>query len=103
MLFRGYLGWSGIQNFALVILLGFSSASGAEPRDYAVEISVQVLSSPLALQLSWPKKDYARQYTVRRRLLGSGDWGGPIATLPPASLGFTDANVSNGAAYEYEV
>ena len=105
MFFKGYLGWPEIQKFALVTLLAFqfSTATAAEPRDYAVEISAQVLSNPLSLELRWPRKDYARQYTVRRRLLGSGDWGSPVATLPPASEGFTDANVSNGIAYEYEV
>jgi hypothetical protein len=78
-------------------------AFGAESRDYAVEISVEVLSNPFALRLNWPGSEVARQYVVHRRSPGEAAWGSPIATLPATATGYSDFGVLDGAAYEYEV
>ncbi|HEX7863039.1 MAG TPA: fibronectin type III domain-containing protein, partial [Verrucomicrobiae bacterium] len=74
-----------------------------DAREYAVEISVEVLSSPFALRLNWQPSSIARTYTIRRRPFGTTDWGGAIATLPGTATQYTDTAVSSGNAYEYEV
>jgi hypothetical protein len=87
----------------LIILSTEVASSAAEPRDYAVEVSVEVLSGPFAIQLSWPGNDLASQYVVRRRRPGETVWGNPIATLPASATGYTDFAVVDGAVYEFEV
>ncbi|HVK57717.1 MAG TPA: Ig-like domain-containing protein, partial [Candidatus Kapabacteria bacterium] len=75
---------------------------GVEPREYAIEVSVEVLSSPFALKLTWEPTGASRTYTIRRRPFGSSEWS-TRATLPAGSSQFVDTSVSGGAAYEYEI
>ncbi|MGZ8938130.1 MAG: Ig-like domain-containing protein [Limisphaerales bacterium] len=73
-----------------------------EPRDYAVEASVEVLANPFALRLTWVPNDAGASYTIRRRTFGATEWGNG-ASLPGAASEFTDNEVTEGVAYEYEI
>jgi hypothetical protein len=96
-----------IQFYLMAVLaaaLGFTPIVFAlEPREYAIEASVEVLSAPFALRLNWRGSDKARSYAIFRRNYGSSDWGSPRATLAGNATQFTDTEVSEGGAYEYEI
>lgn len=93
---------STVASLLFLFAMIFSSIA-ADPREYAVEISVGILTGPFAIQLNWPVNDVARQYVVSRRRPGEATWGAPIATLPSNSTGYTDSAGVDGTAYEYEV
>jgi hypothetical protein len=89
---------------ALILLSSFGSAVFAlDAREYAIEASVEVLTAPFALRLSWRGSDKARSYTIYRRIYGSNDWGPPRAALGWNATDFTDTDVSAGVSYEYEI
>lgn len=87
---------------AACFLIFFIQGYGVEPREYAVEVSVEVLSSPFALRLSWEPSAAARTYTIRRRTAASADWA-VRASLPGDTSQFVDSDVSSGIPYEYEI
>lgn len=74
-----------------------------DARDYAVDASVSVTTSPPAIKLQWAASGFARQYTIRRKRLTDNTWSAPIATLPGNSIQFVDFNVTLGSAFEYEI
>lgn len=78
------------------------STHAYDARFYAVEMSVRAQASPPALIFSWPQAEYARQYSVRRKAPADGSWGN-ATTLPGTATGFSDASITAGVAYEYEV
>ena len=73
-----------------------------EPRDYAVQVDVEVRASPPGITLSWPGDRSAREYVISRKRRGEQAWQ-QLAVLPPNATSFTDGNISAGQAYEYEI
>ena len=80
-----------------------TSVYALDPREYAVEASIEVLTAPTALRLSWRPSQFARSYQIRRRFQGASDWGAPRASLPGTAREYTDSDVSVGSSYEYEI
>jgi hypothetical protein len=95
-----HLLWCGI-------LLAFS-ANFANARDetweYSVQVSATVQSSPPQIHLTWPQDVVLMpsNYTVFRKLLTDTNWG--LGTkLSGSTTNYTDNNVTNGGAYEYQI
>ena len=76
-------------------------AQTVPPRYYAVEVSAAVQTSPPRIVLNWPADPNATAYTVSR-LNAAGTWA-PLATLPGSATQFTDATVTVGSRFEYQV
>jgi len=88
-------------------LLGFVVLATALPADdtfvYAVQISANVQSSPPRIHLRWEPDPYgARSYKVFRKGRSAASWGA-ATMLPGNAAGYTDANVTIGGNYEYQV
>ncbi len=84
-----------------VISVNASAQSAAA--DYTVELTASVTSSPPHITLHWKHDSRAVTYGVYRRMLGDiGSWG-PEIPLTVSDSTYTDANVTTGAVYEYEV
>ncbi|HEV8542062.1 MAG TPA: chitobiase/beta-hexosaminidase C-terminal domain-containing protein [Verrucomicrobiae bacterium] len=78
------------------------SAAGLTGRDYAVELTATVNADPPEIQLLWPGDQYARKYTVNRKLRDEKTWT-PIGTADGPDAGFSDRSLAIGHAYEYQV
>lgn len=72
--------------------------------DYSVQLSCTVQSSPARITLQWPQDTNGTplSYTVHRKSPSDTNWG-PGTTLPGSSTSYTDAAVSPGVVYEYQV
>lgn len=87
------------------LVLGFclalvGSAEGADPRQYAVEITATVQTSPAQIRLDWTTGGSASSYTVFRK---SGSSWSQVASLGASATTWTDSSVSVGLPYEYKV
>lgn len=71
-------------------------------RDYAVELTAGVASDPPEIHLQWPGDQYARTYTINRKLRDEKEWV-QIGTADGPATGFIDRGVQVGQAYEYQV
>ncbi len=89
--------------FLFVTLLPLASLRGAvSTKDYSVQVSATVQTTPPQIQLSWPGDANATAYTVFRKSKTDGSWGGGIP-LSPNATGYTDNNVVIGESYEYQI
>ena len=79
-----------------------ASLFALEPHEYALALNVQTRQSPPGIVLSWPGDAYAREHIISRKLPGEQTWQ-QIAVLPGNITSFTDANVTGGQVYEYEI
>lgn len=78
---------------------------GAEmTREYAVQISASVRTTPPRITLEWVQDQCSPplSYIVHRKNLDDPGWGRGIS-LPGTSTHFADTNVTVGKAYEYQV
>jgi hypothetical protein len=66
-------------------------------------LSALVQESPPQITLIWTDDPTAHSYTVYRRTNPTGDWGGPVATLPARHSRYIDTNVTVGSKYEYKM
>ena len=110
MTFRVRLGPQSHHPFLLQIVVAclmalafWTPVYAVEPRDYAIEASVEVLTAPLALRLTWVPNEAGVGYTIRRRVFGTTDWGPSRASLPGSASEFTDTEIAEGTPYEYEI
>jgi hypothetical protein len=78
------------------------SRADTDPKWYAVEASAAVQVNPPQVALSWPADVNATGYVVSRKMVGDEAWG-PGTSLAGSATSFVDANVSSGAAYEYQI
>jgi len=70
---------------------------------YSVQLSATVQASPARIVLSWPADPYgANSYTLYRKTRDATSWGSGVS-LAGSSTSYTDSNVSNGTAYEYQI
>ena len=83
-----------------VLFVIFANGS-AQVKQYAVEVSAEVRSSPPQLYFSWPKDPYAKEYIIFRKLKNEKEWGPVFASLEGSESSFTDSQVQPGQAFEY--
>src|SRR5215831_9391603 len=70
---------------------------------YTVRITADFETNPPAINLQWLPDEYgANSYTVYRKQKLDTSWGF-LTTLSGSTTNFTDANVSVGSAYEYQI
>lgn len=70
---------------------------------YAVQISAVVQTNPPQIHLSWEPDPYgADNFVVFRKLKTDASWGAGIL-LPGSATNFTDVDVTDSAAYEYQI
>ena len=99
---------SAILSARFAILAGFFSIAERHVKAedtwmYAVQLSAVVQSSPPRITLNWPVDPHiATNYTVYRKTKEATSWG-VGTTLAGSATNFVDANVTIGAAYEYQV
>lgn len=91
--------------FGLLMACAAQFGWGVEPTwEYAVQVSAaaQVLSPRIIL--TWPQDSLGTpsSYTIYRKMPGATSWGAGT-TLSGSTTSYTDANVSVGGTYEYQV
>jgi hypothetical protein len=95
------------QFFTFVMSVFFLASFAMQaqmPKDYAVMLNASIQKMPTPrITVSWAKDDFAKQYSVFRRLLGATAWGNSVADLDSASTKYTDDAVELGKQYEYQV
>ena len=71
---------------------------------YAVQISAQVQPAPPQITLNWEPDPFGTtNYVVFRKAKDDTQWGHPVAVLSGYSSNYTDATVSQGSAFEYQI
>ncbi|MDB6039337.1 MAG: hypothetical protein JWM99_3178 [Verrucomicrobiales bacterium] len=88
--------------FVIAILLP-SSTYALDAIEYTVQVTATTTVSPPQIILNWTTDEYARSFTIRRKLKTDAVWSSPLAVLAGSAITFTDLNVSIGSAYEYEI
>jgi hypothetical protein len=73
----------------------------ADPRDYAVEVSVTVQESPPQINFSWIADPTAEEYRVLKKAVGDTAWTGPVDVLDGGATSWSDTDIAVGEAYEY--
>src|SRR5262245_7567759 len=73
-----------------------------DPRVLAVEISAETQLSPPAIVLRWLGDALATSYKLSRKVRTDQTWT-ELGTLPDDATSYTDSNVTDGAAYEYQM
>src|SRR5205807_10054136 len=94
-------GWRRFLATCAIIAIALSTQA-VTPYDYAVKVSATVSTSPAQITLSWPSNIDATGYNISRKAVTSSSWT-PVANLGSGATGWTDSNVSVGAAYEYQI
>jgi hypothetical protein len=92
-------------NGVVLSALAAVTVNAVEPTwNYAVQVSATVQESPARITLTWPQDTQGTpsSYTVYRKSLTDGSWGGGT-TLPGSATSYTDTGVSVGGAYEYQI
>lgn len=84
--------------FSLVSL----EAADLDGRDYAVELTAGIATSPPEIRLAWRPNATGSGYIISRKSLAQKNWT-EIARLDGQSAGFIDRNVQIGIGYEYQV
>jgi hypothetical protein len=85
------------------------SASAAHAVDqtwnYAVQITATVQAAPAQINLNWLQDTSGTpaNYTVFRKAPSATSWGSPVTVLAGTTTNYTDANVTAGTAYEYQI
>lgn len=83
--------------------VALSACGQSSTNSRAVRVMAEVEPTQPFITLHWDAYADATGYTVFRRASGATTWGAAIATLPGTALGYQDAAVMQGAAYEYKV
>jgi hypothetical protein len=88
------------------VLAAVFRASGADDKtkEYAVQVSATVQTQPAQITLQWPQDTAATPdyYIIYRKAPGDTQWGASTR-LSGSATSFTDANVTAGSAYEYQI
>lgn len=95
---------------SLALILSSSLALAVEVKDYVVQVTILVQTSPPKIRLVWPRDANANRYDIYRKALTASTWGTPIKSITTTSvpaardaLGYTDTTVAVGSTYEYRV
>lgn len=73
------------------------------PRNFSVEVSAVVQSSPPQITLSWPADPFATGYTVFRKTIQDAAWPTSGVALGASATEYVDTTVADKSAYEYKV
>jgi len=96
------LGWLSIWK----LIFGPTPAEAIEGTwEYAVQVSATVQASPPQVALTWAYDilfDPVNSYVVYRKTLTATNWAAGTV-LAGSATGYTDTNVVNGGAYEYQI
>jgi hypothetical protein len=87
----------------LLVLLCCMHASAQNTRDYAVEITATVQSSPAQIALTWRSIPNVTSYKLYRKTKNATAWGSAVATVAAPATSYADAGVAADSAYEYKV
>jgi hypothetical protein len=101
---RNHLGrfWTLLFVWHSATLISVLAQEGT--KEYAVQLSADVQSSPAQIILNWPQDTALNpsNYTVYRKLINDASWG--VGTLlVGTATNFVDTNVADGSTYEYQV
>ncbi len=96
---RAWVGLAGV----LLVWAGVGGALAQTARDYAVELSVSVSTSPPSVRVAWPAYPGAASYAVHRKRLADPTWVEMAGALGGTSVQWDDAGVALGDAFEYRV
>lgn len=92
-----------MRTFVVLCALALACGLAAQTsRDYSVDLSATVQTSPPAITLNWTAGGSGTSYAVYKRAWGASTWGSPVANLGNV-LTWTDTSVTVGARYEYGV
>ena len=83
--------------------LVLSACGQSNTNERAVRVMAEVYQTQPLINLQWQEYAGATGYSVFRRAPGSTAWGAAIASLPGSAMGYQDAAVDQGVAYEYKV
>ncbi|HYE31152.1 MAG TPA: fibronectin type III domain-containing protein [Methylomirabilota bacterium] len=95
-------GWRARTLALACALLSCLVIEAAVPRDYSVELSASVETSPPRINLQWPQRPDATGYSIYRKNKADRSWN-HIGDVGGSATGFTDSNVGVGSAFEYQV
>lgn len=87
---------------AIAIATMFQTAALVPMQNFAVQLEADVTDSPPQITLRWVPDGNATSYAVARKKLNENGWSA-IATLAGDVNSYSDQNVSDGAAFEYQV
>ncbi len=93
-----------LMRWSLILFVFFTTVPAtvrAQVEEYAVQVSAQVQENPPLITFSWPADATAEQYYVYKKARLDTCWGDPIARLEGSAVGFADAGIDIGQAYEY--
>ena len=88
----------------MVCLTHWAASAVEGTWEYAVQVSATVQTLPPLITLTWPQDVFnlPTDYTVYRKAIEENSWGyGTV--LPGASTSYVDSQVSDSAAYEYQI
>jgi hypothetical protein len=87
------------------IFIRINNCLAEQTKDYAVQISAAVQTSPAKITLSWVQDTTGTptSYTVSRKSKDATSWTALATGLPGTTLSYEDTNVSVGSAYEYQI
>lgn len=87
-----------------IFILGSLAVRAQNPKDFAVMLNASTQKTPSPqITISWAKDNFAKNYSIFRRLSGATDWGNVIAELDSTATQFADNSVGLGIQYEYRV
>ncbi len=89
--------------FLLLVIAGQAKADSTWV--YAVQITAEVQVSPPLVRLTWERDpEYGpNSFTLYRKGKTATSWGSPIASFGSTVTNYTDATVSVGGTYEYQI
>ncbi|MGC3989196.1 MAG: fibronectin type III domain-containing protein [Chthoniobacteraceae bacterium] len=86
----------------LLWLAGDEMVLALAPKDYAVQLSATVSSSPARITLSWVADSAALQYKIFRKKQDDSQWQ-KLAVVAGSAASYADSTVQVGTLYEYRV
>lgn len=86
-----------------VLMLFYISTNAQNPKDYTIQISTEIINSPLGIKLVWPLDNNATSYSVYRKQINSNLWSLLANNLSGSITSFTDENVLIGSSFEYKI
>src|SRR5947207_974221 len=94
----------GLPKVLTLFVLGAltTSARAADPRNYAVEVSATVQTTPPQITLKWPVDANATGYAVYRKAPADKSWTF-LSSLGGGTTSWNDLSVTTGAGYEYGI
>ncbi|HET7624330.1 MAG TPA: fibronectin type III domain-containing protein, partial [Verrucomicrobiae bacterium] len=99
--------WKKISVITNILFVSLAASFAGQPEntvDYSVQVSATVQESPARITLHWIQDTsmVPASYTVSRRIPGTDVWSF-AAALPGSATTYTDADVTVGTSYEYQV